>query len=341
MTVVLDDERKLCRVEEILELTPIPGADLIELARVAGWHVVVKKGEYEVGDHAFYFEVDAAIPIDSIPELAFLADRGVVEEGGVRYHRVRTIRMRGVYSQGILVPLRGSSLQDRLLEWGDTQGQPFHTWLGVGKYEAASRVRFVAGDAVGPFPRHIQRTDSERVQNLSEEFYRTHVHPGHWVATEKVDGTSCTAWRDDEGDLHVASRNLERKDSEGSVYWGAVRAYGLGDLLRPGGWIQFEIAGPGVQANPLDLPGVRVFLFAASGVRDTDRVRELWAPEVDLGPLPVDRGDLVRMVDGLRSVINPKRLAEGLVFRSPVAYPELGYRHTFKVISNKYLLKGE
>ena len=35
--------RKLARIEEIININPIPGADAIELATIKGWNVVVKK----------------------------------------------------------------------------------------------------------------------------------------------------------------------------------------------------------------------------------------------------------------------------------------------------------
>ncbi len=56
--------RKLASIQRVLELTPIEGADRIELATVLGWQVVVKKGDFKVNDLAVFFEIDSVLPDD-------------------------------------------------------------------------------------------------------------------------------------------------------------------------------------------------------------------------------------------------------------------------------------
>ena len=46
--------RKLASIQQILDIRPIKGADVIEVASVLGWNVVVKKGEFSVGDKCIY-----------------------------------------------------------------------------------------------------------------------------------------------------------------------------------------------------------------------------------------------------------------------------------------------
>ena len=58
--------RKLASIQRITDLQPIEGADLIEVASVLGWKVVVKKGEFQVGDLAVYMEIDSVPP--DLPE---------------------------------------------------------------------------------------------------------------------------------------------------------------------------------------------------------------------------------------------------------------------------------
>lgn len=55
--------RKLASVQYVHDITPIEGADMIEVAHVLGWQCVVKKGEFEVGDLGVYFEIDSFLPI--------------------------------------------------------------------------------------------------------------------------------------------------------------------------------------------------------------------------------------------------------------------------------------
>ena len=55
--------RKLASIQYIHDITPIEGADRIELAHVLGWQCVVKKGEFKVGDRGVYFEIDSFLPV--------------------------------------------------------------------------------------------------------------------------------------------------------------------------------------------------------------------------------------------------------------------------------------
>ncbi len=76
--------RKLASIQKIRSLAPIEGADAIETAAVLGWQLVVKKGEFQVGDLCVYCEIDSILP--DRPEFEFLKSRGM---------RIRTIRLRG------------------------------------------------------------------------------------------------------------------------------------------------------------------------------------------------------------------------------------------------------
>ena len=88
-------ERKLASVRRIVSLSPIVGADLIEKATILGWEVVVaKKDNLKVGDLVVYCEVDSILP--DKPEFEFLRERKF---------RIRTIKLKGQVSQGIVFPL--------------------------------------------------------------------------------------------------------------------------------------------------------------------------------------------------------------------------------------------
>ena len=87
--------RKLASIQEIASISPIPGADSIELAQVLGWRVVVKKGEFAVGDRVVYCEVDSLLP--EKPEFEFL--RKCCYNKVLNGFRIRTAKLRGVISQ--------------------------------------------------------------------------------------------------------------------------------------------------------------------------------------------------------------------------------------------------
>ena len=57
------------------EVKPIDGADRIEQVIIGGWSVVVKKGEFHVGDYVVYIEIDAFLPVSN-DLFSFLAPRG-------------------------------------------------------------------------------------------------------------------------------------------------------------------------------------------------------------------------------------------------------------------------
>lgn len=66
------NERELCYAVKVTDITPIEGADKVELAHINGWHIMVKKGDYKVGDLAIYFEIDSLLPMTN-PAFDFMA----------------------------------------------------------------------------------------------------------------------------------------------------------------------------------------------------------------------------------------------------------------------------
>ena len=85
--------RELAYVVLIDGIEPIPGYDRVETAIVGGWHVIVQKGQFKVGDPAIYFEIDSHVPSDR-EYFAFLEKRK---------YRVKTLRMCKTISQGLLM----------------------------------------------------------------------------------------------------------------------------------------------------------------------------------------------------------------------------------------------
>ena len=85
--------RKLASIQCIKALEPIANADAIEKATVLGWQLVVKRGEFRVGDLCVYCEIDSLLP--ERPEFEFLRPRRFI---------IRTVRLRGQISQGICFP---------------------------------------------------------------------------------------------------------------------------------------------------------------------------------------------------------------------------------------------
>ena len=110
--------RKLASIQKIWDITPIEGADRIELAHVEGWQSVVNKGIFKPMDNCVYFEIDSFLPIR--PEFEFLRNSSykkndIMGEG----FKLRTIKMRGEISQGLCLPISAfAELKDKNLEVG-------------------------------------------------------------------------------------------------------------------------------------------------------------------------------------------------------------------------------
>jgi len=97
--------RKLATIRKISKLTPIEGADKIELATVDGWNVIVAKDVgHQVGDLVVYCEVDSFLPIK--PEFEFLRKSSYRKlADGSEGFRLKTMKMRNVISNGLILPL--------------------------------------------------------------------------------------------------------------------------------------------------------------------------------------------------------------------------------------------
>ena len=352
MPIITETIRRLARVELVSHIDPIPDADAIEKATIGGWSVVVKKNEFHPGDPVVFFEIDTALPLDN-PLFAFLAARGSKTVGDRAYHVLKTARLRGTYSQGLALPLADvvAGFGIVLPGWGEAPPESFAgldltEQLGLGKWEPPLPVG--NGEQAGPFLTTLARkSDAERIQNLGEAWAEICAH--QWIATEKVDGSSATVGRDEDGQLRVMSRNWEIVDGD-NTYWNVTHKYSeLFEVLGVGEAVQFEIAGPGVQANPLGLGDVRPFVFGMfrGGVpvpmRDwPEAVRRWTVPVLDL-PFPESPEAAIDQADGLMSAVNPAKRAEGIVWHEADAtgLDVLDWRCVWKAVNNTYLLKAK
>jgi len=181
-------KRKLVTLRKVKELLPIENADLIELAKIDGWQVVVKKGEFKVGDLAFYFEIDSFLPLE--PEFEFLKKSSLKKMLGKEGLRLKTIRLRGKLSQGLLLPysvLKRFFVENpfnvKTIPNKENFEQDFSELFGVEKYEAPIPAS-IAGTTAGSFPYFIPKTDEERIQNLWDEYTRDYIDNNDKVIVE-------------------------------------------------------------------------------------------------------------------------------------------------------------
>lgn len=331
--------RKMASIRRIDNIQPIPGADAIEVATVGGWQVVIKKGEFAVRDLAVYCEIDSWIPHELAPFLSKGSEPREFE--GVRGERLRTVKLRGQVSQGLLLPLEPTcaNIESRLFEGLDVSAP-----LNIQKWEAPVPAQ-LAGDVRGAFPSFIPKTDQERIQNLTQEFNTwTDLT---WEVTEKLDGSSMTVYHKD-GDFGVCSRNWNLAASEGNSMWQQARKYNLEQVLAHEGnyAVQGEIIGEGIQGNPYRIRGQDFFVFDVfdinaqrylTPVERRDFVERNNLKHVPITnhnvPTPTNVSDILKAAEG-RSQLHTDTEREGLVFKS-------NGQVSFKAISNKFLLKSK
>lgn len=268
--------RKLARITTVDGFAPIEGADRIVAARVGGWTVIVpKQAQTSDPDALFvYLEVDAVVPEKTaVKRPAFqplmdikvqdftLMDEDTETVFQVRGHRLRTKRIRGVYSQGFLLPIADVFTTEEINGLNLADGVDVSDMLGVVKYAPAPKEQQTAdNNPLGKWDDSLApKTDAERLQNLTR--YWDEIQQMQWMPTLKVDGTSMTV-ANDAGQMRVFSRNLEvGEDNERAV---AAKRNSLWAWLEanPGFAVQGELVGEGIQKNRLGIVGRRVLVFS-------------------------------------------------------------------------------
>lgn len=339
--------RKMASVRKIEKILPIEGADAIELALVDGWQVVVKKSDFSENELAVYFEIDSWVPNELAP---FLSKGKVPREfNGVKGEKLKTVKLRGTLSQGLLLPV--SVLPEN---YAYAEGDDVSEILGVQKYEADNTTQ--GGKAVSNWPSIVPKTDQERLQNLKSVF-ETKIKGQVFEITEKLDGSSATYYVDADGIYHVMSRNVDLARDENNLWWKMSVKYNIEEMMlnlwsdpefskvfNKGFAIRGEIVGPGVNGNKLQLTEHDFYVF------------DLWEPIDGYCP-PINRALIISVLglklvpthsylmtfDGTfenmlkssngQSMLNPNVKREGLVFKS-----EDG-NFTFKIVSDEWLLE--
>ena len=350
-------ERKIASLRRIDAIDPIPGADAIEVATVGGWKIVVKKNEFFVGELAVYCEIDCWIPNKIAPFLSKGQEPRLYE--GVLGERLRTIRLRGQISQGLLLkalPVDSAALETAGVQFPAVEGMDVSEQLGIRKWEAPVPAQ-LAGQVEGLFPSFIRKTDQERCQNLVEEIF-TNNSSSTYEVTLKLDGSSATFFHLN-GSTGVCSRNLQLKVNEENAANTFVRMFvesNLQEVLPLVGHyaIQGELCGEGIQGNREKIKGHKLFVF---DVQDIKAGRYLTPEErLEFMHLLFSKGvkqDLVQHVPVLSlnatlSVLNIQTINDLIAFadgpslthqvREGVVFKRMDGGFSFKSISNKFLM---
>jgi hypothetical protein len=359
--------RKLASIREIKEIHPIPNMDRIELAIIDGWQVIVKKGEYNIGDLTIYCEIDSILP--EKPEFEFLRDKKF---------RIKTMKLRGTLSQGICFPL--TIIPNKNYKIGDDVTDI----IGIKKYESLSEtedteskdknkyknpviqylLRFsifrkllLSKRKKYNFPDFISKTDETRIQNMTHLLNNKNIE---YVVREKIDGQSGTfvvkkgktLFGKINYEYIVCSRNLRLKNKEMSrSYWKVSEKYNIEKILIDlvdrlnVEWvaIQGECIDTNVQGNKYNIKEADLYVFnliTPNGKIECLVGEEMlaqyglkWCPLIDKNyVLPDTVDELAKLVTG-NSMLYPT-LREGFVFRN---YEK---NISFKMVSPDFLIKN-
>ncbi|RYO77839.1 hypothetical protein DL766_008832 [Monosporascus sp. MC13-8B] len=348
--------RKLVTVPKVAAVHPIKGADGIEVVEFDGWTSVAGTGQFKTGDLAVFFEVDSSLPA-SDPRWMRLAGKFITYKGE-RGFRVKSGRVRGQISQGILEPL--DDFPEILAAWVDLE-------IRHGRRKAERLLRETAFECL----LGINKTDQECVQNLLDVFEKWGDEI--FQETVKVDGSSMTVYfvRNDSplmdklaplategkqaaaqpnGRAGVCSRNVEKPESQGGYFWTSAKTNALPEelsQLNRNIALQGELCGSSIQKNFEGLPlGFHdFFVFAAWDIGEQRYMKPKETEDL-VGRLGVKHVPILgyhRLGDIARNVQEILAPAEGIGIngkkREGIVLKHVDGRFSFKTISNSYLLK--
>ena len=383
--MIINDRRALAYIQHVTNIRPIEGADNIEQCNVLGWNLICKKGEFHEGDPCVYIEIDSKVP--EREEFEFLRAKGF---------KVKTMKLGkfNCISQGLAMPqsafkeltgisegtdvtdilgIKYSVQEDNVRKGnGDPNAkyksmaarhqkifkQKWARWMMRRSWGRKIMFFFFGKKKDNPrgFPTFVSKTDEERVENQPWR-----IGDGKtYLATEKLDGTSCTYALERKGrnkfEFYVCSRNVRQQDEkqecyhDHNIYWDLAFKYNIEQHLKDFlnqfpqlKWVCIQGEGVGsVQGNPLKLTEDDLYVFNFkesqtgrwSSMAGAGQVREWgmkWVPILGEVQMPDTMEELKVLATG-KSKVNPNVMREGIVYRS------LDGSDSFKNVSREYLL---
>ena len=359
--------RKLASIQKIKEIRPIPGADAIEVARVLGWDVVVKKDEFRTGEDVIYVEIDAFLPIE--PEFEFLRSSSyknspLLGEG----FRLKTVKLRGQISQGLILPVAMVEAKGWI---GLPEGTDVSEILGIRKWEEPEPAG-LGGDVKGRRPEWIEKSDETRIQS-APELLQAFAGLEYYITT-KYDGSSHFIAIDEEDHFRFGSHNMELKSSPDQPFYRWLtdrnipeRLLSIKKLFQADRiYVIGEWCGQGIQSNKIGLKRPCWYPFTANvdGRRLSRDDLDSLCALLEVAPVAVeekgfDLPSVYPTIDALlaRATENKAKVypgqPEGIVIRPTSSYykPKIDTPNgtiegleqilSMKVINNKYLLKAK
>lgn len=353
--------KNLATIQKVLNVESIEGADKIEKVTVLGWQVVVKKGEFKIGDLATYICIDTVMP--EKPEYEFLSKNK---------YRIKTIKLKNTLSQGLLLPLpsnkykEGDDVTDVIgvKKYEKPDNNPvtdkpkmpkvwYKKWIYLFKFNILYKAfPFLREKQRSPFPSYLlPKTDENRIQNMPQLL---DIHKGKlFYLNYKLDGSSISIIHSKvlgKSKFRICSRNFELHDKNNDWYkvfiecnfkdeiLKLVKQFNTNDIMVQGEAIgKFNGNHHNLQNNQ-----IRVFNIFVNGVKlnQTVFMSTVLANNIPFCPLYQKlilnhtMDEVIKMSE-IKDALNPSVDVEGLVWRSAEG------NVSFKVINNNYLMKYE
>ena len=361
-------ERKLASIQIINDLKPIEGKDRILQASILGWSLIVGKDDFKVGDKCVYIEVDSVLD----------PNNPVFEQARKRSNRIKTIKMAGIYSQGIAYPLSAFSMNPDRYSVGDDVTDI----LGIKKYDPQAEEELKLNKTTKEikkypqflmrwswfrklvlpskrqqrgFPMQISKTDEVRIQTIPEVLKNKEPT----IVTEKIDGQSLSAllvknktwYGKTKYEFILCSRNLRLWTKDHSNYWQMAEKYNLEKTLKnmigDNEWvaIQGECYGASIQSNPYKMNNKELRIFNV--IYPSGRLGSIEAKEI------CDKNNLLFVpildvnyilpdtVDEMLKYATAKSTINPNVLREGVVIRSMDGKYSFKAVSPEYLIKHE
>jgi RNA ligase (TIGR02306 family) len=270
----MENNNSVCYIAKIDEIKVIPGADNIEQAVIGGWNCIIQKNQYAEGDLVIVATTDAVIPQELSDAMNVT---NYLRKGG----RVRTVKLRGVYSECLIIPLKYIPFMENYYE-----GKDMMYAMNIYKYEPpAIQVQLASGRKVKyhqnpnftvyyKFPnfKNVKGmfTEEDEVQ-ITRKLHGTNARYGivkkrnlslwdkvkkffgiadQWIEYEYVYGShNVEKGSDSQGfyDTDVWRTIAESYDIKNKL-WSYAKTYGP-DVIGSGIILYGEICGPGIQKN--------------------------------------------------------------------------------------------
>ena len=360
---------EVCKVEEIINHE---NADRLELARVKGWWCVIQKGRYKVGDKVVYIPIDSILPED-LMNILFGADAKIKPDKG----RIRTIRIRGAISQGLVVGITEVGLAENIKEGTDVKEK-----LNIKKYEVPEKHPSFKGNQVSKKqlnPHFRKYTDIENIKHFPSILLGEEV-----VITEKEHGSNWRAgytpifirrfyqralnalfnYYKNKYEFVYGSHNVQLqyrllkeskhfKETFGkNIYWEMVEKYDIMNKLEPNTVLYGEVYGDGIQKNYkygckdgehkliiIDVMKDGQYMNTLDAKAYAEAIGLKFVPILYVGKLEIDTID---NIDMRTSVLCPEqKIMEGVVIRGLKEKQTHMGRNILKYINPEYLLRKD